>query len=261
MSLRGRTTACVILASILAGTAAPAARATTPADQEAAQRAFGEAKDLYKRGSYREAIEKLEQARRLDASAKELPYNLGTVYEKVGNLEKAIEYFGLYLTLEKDEAERERTKETIKRLEGALADKRRSAATAPSRPSAERPEAPPRPADEPAAVRGPRRLTTPVVTLGAVSVVSLLAGTYFGIKALRSQPTDPVTGPDKRIRDLDQDVVDTKNSSRAADALFAVSLVTGGLATYFYLSQERPLVSGSAVVLPGGAATRWEVRF
>lgn len=255
--------ACLLAASLFSASIVAPGHAATPAEQEQAQKIFTEAKDLYKRGQYRAAIQKLEDARRLDPGAKELPYNLGTVHEKVGDLEKAIQYFELYLTLEKEESERDRVRQIIKRLEGAVADAKRNrpppaaSSSAPEKPK-KRDDDPPPPTET---TPGPRKLTKPVIALGAVSAATLLAGAYFGLKALGSQPKDAKTGNGTSIRDLDDDADATKSNARKADLFVAVSLLTGGAAAYLYWKQERPPVTGSAVVLPGGAATRWEVRF
>ena len=137
------------------GVASPLAAAppskVSAADRERAEKAYQASLDLYRKGKYRAAIERLEDARAIDPEAKELPYNLGLVHEKLGEIDDAIRYFELYLTLEADEGERERVRATIRSphapLPGARAATRRSASRSarrgePTEPSSARGSSP-----------------------------------------------------------------------------------------------------------------------
>lgn len=217
-------------------------------DKDRAQVVFSEAKELYKRGQYRAAVAKLEEARRLDPAAKELVYNLALVHEKLSEVDKSISFFELYLTLEKDEEERARVRAIVKRLEGARADleKKRAAEAAAASASAER-APPPEPPREPERRRG--KLDTWVYAAGGVSAVALLSGVYFGVKALGSNPGSTKTGRDKSIRELQEDADATKAHATNADVSLAIALVAGGTAAglYFLRSREVPT---TAVIVP-----------
>jgi tetratricopeptide (TPR) repeat protein len=80
---------------------------------------YEHALELYEQGRYREAAEELERARALDPNAPELLYNLGLVYERLNEFDRAIEYFTYYLRFDLDDDERERIERTIARLRGA----------------------------------------------------------------------------------------------------------------------------------------------
>lgn len=99
--------------------AAPAASATPPEAVEL----FRSARAHYREGRYPDAAADLERALILDPSSTTLHYNLGRVYELLGELEQARRAYTDYLELlPADNAEeRERTEATIQRLDGAIA--------------------------------------------------------------------------------------------------------------------------------------------
>ncbi len=78
-----------------------------------------EAKTLYAKGHYNEAVEKLQLAVELDPEAKILYYNLGLIEEKLGHVDTALAYFRRCLELEQTHEEKVRLAKTIRRLEGA----------------------------------------------------------------------------------------------------------------------------------------------
>lgn len=80
-----------------------------------------EAKQLYARGQYPEAIAKLEEAATLDPNAIPLHYNLGLIEEKMGHLDRALVHFRRTLELEQNPRERQHLAKVIKRIEGARA--------------------------------------------------------------------------------------------------------------------------------------------
>ncbi len=84
---------------------------------------FRTAREHYREGRYREAAADLERALMLDPTSPTLRYNLGRVYELLGQLENArTQYRGYLELLPADQVEeRERTEGTIQRLEGAIA--------------------------------------------------------------------------------------------------------------------------------------------
>lgn len=230
-------------------------------DKDRAQAVFSEAKDLYKRGQYRAAVSKLEEARKLDPAAKELVYNLALVHEKLSEVDKAISFFELYLTLEKDEEERSRVRAIVKRLEGARSDlEKKRAAEAAASASAAPPPPPAPPPAEPEQKRG--KLDGWVYGAGGLSAVALLSGAYFGVKALSTNPGSPKTSRDKSIKELQQDTDATKVNAANADVSLAIAIVAGSAAVglYYFRKTEVPT---TAVVVPlrGGAAAALEGRF
>lgn len=84
---------------------------------------FQSAREHYREGRYPDAAADLERALILDPTSATLRYNLGRVYELLGQLENAREQYARYLDLlPADQAdERERTAATIARLDGAIA--------------------------------------------------------------------------------------------------------------------------------------------
>lgn len=86
-----------------------------------ALRLHDEAKQLYARGQYPEAIAKLEEAASLDPNAIPLHYNLGLIEEKMGHLDRALVHFRRTLELEQNPRERQHLARVIKRIEGARA--------------------------------------------------------------------------------------------------------------------------------------------
>lgn len=238
---------------------------TDQSSKDRAQQAYETALTLYKNGQYRGAIEKLVEARKLDPTAKELPYNLGLLYEKVGELGEAIKAFNLYLTLEPDDGEKDRVKAIIKRLEGALEDQRRAAAeavpTASASASASAP--PPPPSEEPPRKRG--KLDGWVWGTGGLAVAGVIAGTVFGVKAITGQAKNDKTGPGTSASDLQARQSDAHTSAVVADISFAVAAAAGGAALALYLLRTRPAEEPppTAFVAPqrGGAVVGASISF
>jgi tetratricopeptide (TPR) repeat protein len=107
---------------VLVSSAVRAEPAPEPKTESAPERALAlhdEAKLLYARGKYNEAVAKLKQALELDSEATVLYYNLGLIEEKLGHIDTALVYFRRCLELESSPEERLRLAKAIKRLEGA----------------------------------------------------------------------------------------------------------------------------------------------
>jgi tetratricopeptide (TPR) repeat protein len=98
--------------------AATAARADDSAPRRALE-LHDEARALYAKGRYTEAIDKLRLAVELDPDAKVLYYNLGLIEEKLGHVDSALAYFRRCLELEQSDEERVALARIVKRLEGA----------------------------------------------------------------------------------------------------------------------------------------------
>jgi ribosomal protein L12E/L44/L45/RPP1/RPP2 len=242
------------------------------ASQDRAAAAYETALKLYKNGQYRAAVDKLIEARKLDPTAKLLPYNLGLLYEKLGELDNAIKNFQLYVSLETDEADRERVKSIIQRLEGARADLARSAASAepvasasapapPAESSAPEPSAAPPEAPPPPRKKG--RLDGWVYGTAGLAVVGLAAGTFLGLQASSQRPSDVTTGMGKTIDDLRAEQDRAHRTAVFADVSFGVAVLAGGAAAVLYFTRESPAprVTGVLVPQPGGAALGLSGRF
>lgn len=97
-----------------------------------------EAMDLYRRGRalynegrYREAVEEFQRAHAIDPAAPMLVYNIAVVYERLADLDRALQYYRLYLRFRIPVDERRRVEAIVRRIAGARID-----AIAPATPAA-----------------------------------------------------------------------------------------------------------------------------
>ncbi len=217
---------------------APEARAEPPRRDEVreggdpsteAARHFEKALDYYRGGKYRQALGELEVAYGLDPTGKDLVYNLAVVSEKLGRFEDAIHYLTRYLELETDDAELERARDAIRRLEGARAELTpRSSSSSLAAPCPAPPPAPKPP-------RG--KLDEWVFATGGISVAALLVGTVFGVQALARDPRGESTGDGVDVEELEQRVEEAEDLARIADIAFAVGLLSGSGAVLLYFGR------------------------
>jgi tetratricopeptide (TPR) repeat protein len=114
------------LAAPARAVAQPSPQAGVAAAKPGSKRAIAEARkhfqialESYRNGAYKHAIEELEKALALDPEGKDLVYNLALVYEKLGDVDRALEQFRRYVAMETDASEIERVNEIVRRLEGA----------------------------------------------------------------------------------------------------------------------------------------------
>ena len=169
------------------------------------------------------------------------------------------------MTLETDEDEKEKVRSTVRRLTGARNDRKESDAAAsasvvPSAAPVESAENPP----PPVAPAGKGRLDALVIGVGAGAIVAAGLGTYFGLHALATKPSNPTTTRATSIGDLQSRADSAHTSAIASDVSFAVALLAGGVAAYLYFSRdsEASAAPAAAVVpLPGGAAGHLQVSF
>lgn len=228
-----------------------------------------EAQALYRKGEYRAAIKKLEQARELDPDAKDLNYNLGLVYEKLAELDPAITAFKKVLSLETDSKEREKVQGIIRRLEGAKRDlQAREGVPSAEPPATTAPSATarPEPTTPPADVKkkpspGKGKLDGWVYGAAGVSLVGVGLGTFLGVRALTTSPSSPRTGKGTTIDDLQRNANDAHLTANFADVAFGVAMVAGGLATYLYFSRDANPVKVGVAPTRGGGAGAVEVTF
>ncbi len=116
---------CIVVPGIASAQdeAAPSASAagvsdTTPPE---AVEFYRRARESYDAGRYREAADDLERALMLDPASPTLVYNLARVYELLGDLNRALQYYERYQRLlpEQQAREQDRAAATIRRLQGA----------------------------------------------------------------------------------------------------------------------------------------------
>lgn len=249
-------------ATALAQQSPPAAGVQTE-DQAKAQQHFQRAKELYAQGSYREAIQELESARGLDPKAKDLVFNLGIVHEKLGKFDEAITYFRQYQEMEGVTAqEKTKAESIIKRIEGA---KREIAANpqgggaggtngdgdaTPAAPGDGQPVKTPGEDEHPP--RG--RIDAATIAAGSVAVVALGVGTFFGIRAVATRPTDFVTGRDGTYAQFQQKNDDAHTSAVIADVGIGVGIVAALATAWLYFGRTKEPARTGIVIGPGVVA-------
>ncbi|MBI5536374.1 MAG: tetratricopeptide repeat protein [Deltaproteobacteria bacterium] len=237
----------------------------SPAKKAQAKARFTKAKGLYKAGKYRAAIEELEEALKLDPEGADLVYNLGVIHEKLTEVETAIIYYKQYIGMIPDEAEKERVREIIKRLQGARKEivvPQPSASAAPERTA----EPPAKEPAEPPKKKG--RFDGLVIATGVVAGVGLVTGAVFGMKAMgdRIQGT-PSTNGGVTYEDLQNKADRARQEALIADIGFGVAVVAGVAGALLYFTREAPgdskkpasteaarIPTPSLSILPGGVS-------
>jgi tetratricopeptide (TPR) repeat protein len=240
------------------GASKVAAAAPSPHATEA-KALFDDARALYEKGKYHEAIEKLERALELDPAGTELVYNLAVLHEKLLEFDAAEAYYRHYLDLETDPKQRERALTTLKRIEGAR--RTLSARRAPGAPDAPvSPGAAPAPAVPPLSTPAaqPGGADPIVITLGAVGGAGLVAGSVLGITALAMAPASTAsTRAGFGIDDLQAEATRAHRLAVVADVAFVVGVVAGAaaLATHFARAHRGapPRAAFTLSIAPGGS--------
>ncbi len=239
--------------------------ARVAAAQEAPDRAVAlhdEARTLYEQGDYRAAVSRLEEAVRLDPGAKVLFYNLGLIYEKLGELDKALVSFRRCRELETNTIEREKLDNDTRRIESAQGhadDARRKSELAKIAAKA--------PAAAPAKVE-PAPLARPLLPwvwlTAGVSLVGLGVGSAFAVHAVTLEPGKGAsTGPSLSYDELVGDASAAHSSALAADVGFTVGGVAGAAAlglALFELTRDGEVVL-APVVTPETLALEFVGRF
>lgn len=222
----------------------------SPAALRLARQHFNRALALYKSGEYHEAIGELNLALKYDPAGKDLVYNRALVYEKLGDLDRAIRGYRRYLHMETDPKLRAQTRATIRRLRGARHE------VEPERRA-------PRPGPNAApAAPAAHRFDAWVVGAGGIAVTAALVGVIFGIRALATEPgAEDATSPSTSASALENQASRAHSFALVADVSFAVALLSGATAgaLYFMRSAPPPGAAGgrTALLSPGlsGATT------
>lgn len=212
------------------------------AEKQLAQQHFVDAKKLYQEGRYPEAKAELLEARRHDAEAKDLVFNLGIVTEKMQDYDEAIEHFREYQKLDVSAEESQRAEAIIRRIEGARANRK----------------------DNTQVVRVVERVEVPVAappsrgridgwTVGGLGLTgaALATGAVFGVLALGAKPSDSMvagdTMPYARIHD------DNDRAQRfglVSDIGFGVAIVAAATTAVLYFARTKPQSRSAACVPP-----------
>jgi tetratricopeptide (TPR) repeat protein len=257
---------CVLL-SLAVLAAAPGAMAKGPSapTEEAIRSAkghFDRAQDAYRRGAYRDAVDELEAAIRLDPTSKDLEYNLGLVYEKLGDIDQAIQRFRRFREMETDPQEITKVDRVIARLRGA-----RDAIDQTTTVPVERAKTPIVYRPTIVVKEAPRsgKLDTWTYTAAGVAGAAAIVGTVFGVLALAERPrSDERTGGSTSAAKLQERAETAHQNAVVADVAFLVSAVALGGTAWLYFGRDAddaPKTTAAAVVTSHGGAVSFGVSF
>jgi tetratricopeptide (TPR) repeat protein len=257
-SLRALTWFAALLPPLLV--CAPAvARADESSAPNRALQLHDEAKALYAKGKYSEAVDKLRLAVELDPNARVLYYNLGLIEEKLGHIDAALAYLRRCLELEQKDEERASLKRMIKRLEGAkkYVDFGEEA-LAPI--IIRNGDAPDDDGDDDGGSMHP--LLPWTYAAGGTSVVAAIISVGLGAAASDVDPgNEPTTRAGTSVDDLEADAHEAHNLGIGADVTLGIA--AGALAATLVLAlvvahDAGDGEAGAFFVEPGG---RWGWRF
>ena len=194
---------------------------------------FESAREHYRNGRYPEAAEELERALMLDPTASTLLYNLGRVYELMGEYDRAISAFERLLAATPDASadERAQTEITLARLRGA----------------AERATPPPTVEEVGTMEEGPTFVRERGVAdeafwgVGIAGAVLALGAGALGITALvmRGNVDAWVLGRDGTLGDRDLALATAQGLGLAADITGGVSVAAFVTAIGLFVFRER----------------------
>lgn len=231
-----------------------AAQATGHEPPAEAMVLFESAREHYRNGRYPEASEELERALVLDPSAPTLLYNLGRVYELMGEYDRAITTYERLLAVTPDASpeERAQTETTLARLRGA----RENAAPPPTVEDVGGME------EGPTFVRERGVADEAFWGVAVTGAVLAIGAGAMGIGALlvRQHVESWVLGPDGTLEDRDAQLTLAQNLGLAADITGGVSVAAFITAIGLFVFRERsyevwPSDTGASVSLgPGGVS-------
>lgn len=231
-------------------TAAP--EPSSPAAVQLAKKHFKKALERYRKGAYREAIHQLNQAIALDPNGKDLIYNRGLVYEKLGQIDDAIREFHHYLRMEHDPQERERARAILRRLKGARHEVEKKP-SASGEEGSEKAEEGASPQQQPGSHTAPQhgRLDGWVYVAGGVAVAAVVVGSIFGIRALATEPgVDQSTGGSRSYSRMQDDQSRAHSYAVVADVSFVVGILSGAAAgALYYMRAPAPARADAARAL------------
>lgn len=118
MPPEGDTTATTLTSNGFSGPTAP----TLTASQQQALAHYDRGRGHYAAGRYRLAVSELEAAYAIDPEGTNLLYNLGTVYERIGDVDHSMQAYERYLQAQADPNERARIVRVLTRLRGARSE-------------------------------------------------------------------------------------------------------------------------------------------
>ncbi len=239
-----------------ASSAASAEPSVSPANHAAAQVHFKKAKELYQSGAYHEAAAELEAALVLDPNAKELVFNLGVVDERLGRIDDSLTQFHKYQTLDLTPAERTRSDNYVRRLEGA---KKAQAAAAPPPPVPVPVVVPPPVTPAPVDTTPPPspshgRIDAATGTTFILGAVGLVGGAAFGVVALATRPHNYMTGTDGQTYQSYQDASDSYHRdatiSTVALAVGGAALAVSAILFFARTNDDSPPPAAALVLAP-----------
>lgn len=221
-----------VLVTLYGGVAPTIARAQTAPPDEAVE-FYQRGRENYRAGRYREASVDLERALVMDPSSPTLAYNLARVYELLGEIERAIELYARYLELlpAANTDERERTQQTIERLQGALSEQQEQSVTPPPPPT---PPVETRP--EPRWITQHGVADVAFWATASATVAVVITGTVLGVLALQADQAaaDFAVGRDGALADVDRADGKANALALAADISFGVAAAGALTATLLY---------------------------
>ena len=101
-----------------------------------------------------------------------------------------------------------------------------------------------------------------VVGAGAVGLVGLVAGAYFGISAVSGAPGNPTTGPGgKTIDELQSDGRRAHQNAQVADVAFGVAIAGGVSAALLSFLRDKAGPPSAAALLRPARPPSLELRF
>jgi tetratricopeptide (TPR) repeat protein len=208
-----------------------------------------EARHLYTKGKYDEAVVKLREAVELDPEAKILFYNLGLIEEKRGDLPAAISNYRRCLELETGEDERVKIAHIIKRLEGA------KHYTAFEEADAGRSK--PAPAQQPAA-GDDGGISSWVWVSGGVALVSFGVAAVLASQASARDPGDEaITGDDVTVQSLRDDASAAHSLAIGADVFLAVGVAATAATVVLAITTSGSDDSVSVALGPAHGRVTW----
>ena len=252
---------CLAFAGISPSVHAQGSDAPTEEAIRSAKEHFDRAKDAYRRGAYREAVDELTAARKLDPTSKDLEYNLGVVYEKLGDMDQALVHFRRFRKMETDSQEIARIDRTIERLRGAR-DEIDETTTVPSGSAASpivyRPTIVVREAPRPG------RLDEWTYAAAGIAGAAALVGVVFGVRALAERPgSDERTSASTSAAQLQDRAEKAHQHAVVADVAFLISAVSLGATAWLYFGRdaEPPKAKANAAFTKHGATLSVGVPF